>query len=133
MYSNEYKKGENEMKKNCKEIFIGTKLYEKIENDIRNYFNGELTDDDNILDERSVLTIAAFMLSNPMNNEKHLSEILESFSVVGEYEISFDYLGIVVGVSSMYQDELDECDDLTENDADYIIDMNGLRFYIFNI
>lgn len=85
------------------------------------------------MDERSVLTIAAFMLSNPMNNEKHLSEILESFSVVGEYEISFDYLGIVVGVSSMYQDELDECDDLTENDADYIIDMNGLRFYIFNI
>lgn len=133
MYSNEYKKGENEMKKNCKEIFIDTKLYEKIENDIRNYFNGELTDDDNILDERSVLTIAAFMLSNPMNNEKHLSEILESFSVVGEYEISFDYLGIVVGVSSMYQDELDECDDLTEDDADYIIDMNGLRFYIFNI
>jgi hypothetical protein len=62
MYSNEYKKGENEMKKNCKEIFIGTKLYEKIENDIRNYFNGELTDD-----------------------------------------------------------------------ADYIVDMNGLRFYIFNI
>ncbi|UWF79314.1 MAG: hypothetical protein [Bacteriophage sp.] len=133
MYSNEYKKGVNEMKKNCKEIFIGTKLYEKIENDIRNYFNGELTDDDNILDERSVLTIAAFMLSNPMNNEEHLSEILESFSVVGEYEISFEYLGIVVGVSSMYQDELDECDDLTENDADYIIDMNGLRFYIFNI
>ena len=133
MYSNEYKKGENEMKKNCKEIFIDTKLYEKIENDIRNYFNGELTDDDNILDERSVLTIAAFMLSNPMNNEKHLSEILESFSVVGEYEISFDYLGIVVGVSSMYQDELDECDNLTEDDADYIIDMNGLRFYIFNI
>lgn len=130
MYSNEYKKGVNEMKKNCKEIFIGTKLYEKIENDIRNYFNGELTDDDNILDERSVLTIAAFMLSNPMNNEEHLSEILESFSVVGEYEISFEYLGIVVGVSSMYQDELD---DLTENDADYIIDMNGLRFYIFNI
>mgnify|MGYP007076531807 FL=1 len=127
MYSNEYKKGVNEMKKNCKEIFIGTKLYEKIENDIRNYFNGELTDDDNILDERSVLTIAAFMLSNPMNNEEHLSEILESFSVVGEYEISFEYLGIVVGVSSMYQDELDECDDLTENDADYIIDMNGLR------
>lgn len=133
MYSNEYKKGVNEMKKNCKEIFIGTKLYEKIENDIRNYFNGELTDDDNILDERSVLTIAAFMLSNPMNNEEHLSEILESFSVVGEYEISFEYLGIVVGVSSMYQGELDECDDLTENDADYIIDMNGLRFYIFNI
>lgn len=133
MYSFEYKKGVNEMKKNCKEIFIGTKLYEKIENDIRNYFNGELTDDDNILDERSVLTIAAFMLSNPMNNEEHLSEILESFSVVGEYEISFEYLGIVVGVSSMYQDELDECDDLTENDADYIIDMNGLRFYIFNI
>jgi hypothetical protein len=133
MYSNEYKKGVNEMKKNCKEIFIGTKLYEKIKNDIRNYFNGELTDDDNILDERSVLTIAAFMLSNPMNNEEHLSEILESFSVVGEYEISFEYLGIVVGVSSMYQDELDECDDLTENDADYIIDMNGLRFYIFNI
>lgn len=133
MYSNEYKKGETEMKKNCKEIFIGTKLYEKIENDIRNYFNGELTDDDNILDERSVLTIAAFMLSNPMNNENHLSEILESFSVIGEYEISFDYLGIVVDVSSMYQDELDECDDLTEDDADYIIDMNGLRFYIFNI
>ena len=133
MYSNEYKKGVNEMKKNCKEIFIGTKLYEKIKNDIRNYFNGELTDDDNIFDERSVLTIAAFMLSNPMNNEEHLSEILESFSVVGEYEISFEYLGIVVGVSSMYQDELDECDDLTENDADYIIDMNGLRFYIFNI
>lgn len=133
MYSNEYKKGVNEMKKNCKEIFIGTKLYEKIKNDIRNYFNGELTDDDNILDERSVLTIAAFMLSNPMNNEEHLSEILESFSVVVEYEISFEYLGIVVGVSSMYQDELDECDDLTENDADYIIDMNGLRFYIFNI
>lgn len=133
MYSNEYKKGENEMKKNCKEIFISTKLYEKIENDIINYFNGELTDDDNLLDERSVLTIAAFMLSNPMNNEEHLSEILESFSVVGEYEISFEYLGIVVGVSSMYQDELDECDDLTENDADYIIDMNGLRFYIFNI
>lgn len=133
MYSNEYKKGVNEMKKNCKEIFIGTKLYEKIKNDIRNYFNGELTDDDNILDERSILTIAAFMLSNPMNNEEHLSEILESFSVVGEYEISFEYLGIVVGVSSMYQDELDECDDLTENDADYIIDMNGLRFYIFNI
>lgn len=127
------RKEKNEMKKNCKEIFIGTKLYEKIENDIRNYFNGELTDDDNILDERSVLTIAAFMLSNPMNNEKHLSEILESFSIVGEYEISFEYLGIVVGVSSMYQDELDECDDLTENDADYIIDMNGLRFYIFNI
>ena len=25
-----------------------------------------------------------------MNNEKHLSEILESFSVVGEYEISFE-------------------------------------------
>ena len=49
-----------------------------------------------------------------MNNEEHLSEILESFSVVGEYEISFEYLGIVVGVSSMYQDELDECDDLTE-------------------
>lgn len=133
MYSNEYKKGENKMKKNCKEIFISTKLYEKIENDIVNYFNGELTDDDNLLDERSVLTIAAFMLSNPMNNEEHLSEILESFSVVGEYEISFEYLGIVVGVSSMYQDELDECDDLTENDADYIIDMNGLRFYIFNI
>lgn len=133
MYSNEYKKGVNEMKKNCKEIFIGTKLYKKIKNDIRNYFNGELTDDDNILDERSVLTIAAFMLSNPMNNEEHLSEILESFSVVEEYEISFEYLGIVVGVSSMYQDELDECDDLTENDADYIIDMNGLRFYIFNI
>ena len=123
MYSNEYKKGVNEMKKNCKEIFIGTKLYEKIENDIRNYFNGELTDDDNILDERSVLTIAAFMLSNPMNNEEHLSEILESFSVVGEYEISFEYLGIVVGVSSMYQDELDECDDLTENDADYILSL----------
>lgn len=92
-----------------------------------------LTDDDNLLDERSVLTIAAFMLSNPMNNEKHLSEILESFSVVGEYEISFEYLGITVNVSSMYQDELDECDDLTEDDADYIIDMNGLRFYIFNI
>lgn len=118
---------------NGKEIFISTKLYEKIENDIINYFNGELTDDDNLLDERSVLTIAAFMLSNPMNNEKHLSEILESFSVVGEYEISFEYLGITVNVSSMYQDELDECDDLTEDDADYIIDMNGLRFYIFNI
>lgn len=133
MYSNEYKKGENKMKKNCKEIFISTKLYEKIENDIVNYFNGELTDDDNLLDERSVLTIAAFMLSNPMNNEKYLSEILESFSVVGEYEISFEYLGITVNVSSMYQDELDECDDLTEDDADYIIDMNGLRFFIFNI
>lgn len=133
MYSNEYKKGENEMKKNCKEIFISTKLYEKIENDIINYFNGELTDDDNLLDERSVLTIVAFMLSNPMNNEKHLSEILESFSVVGEYEISFEYLGVTVNVSSMYQDELDECDDLTEDDADYIIDMNSLRFYIFNI
>lgn len=133
MYSNEYKKGENKMKKNCKEIFISTKLYEKIENDIVNYFNGELTDDDNLLDERSVLTIAAFMLSNPMNNKKHLSEILESFSVVGEYEISFEYLGITVNVSSMYQDELDECDDLTEDDADYIIDMNGLRFFIFNI
>ena len=35
MYSNEYKKGENEMKKNCKEIFISTKLYEKIENENR--------------------------------------------------------------------------------------------------
>lgn len=62
-----------------------------------------------------------------------MSEILESFSVVGEYEISFEYLGITVNVSSMYQDELDECDDLTEDDADYIIDMNGLRFFIFNI
>lgn len=60
-------------------------------------------------------------------------EILESFSVVGEYEISFEYLGITVNVSSMYQDELDECDDLTEDNADYIIDMNGLRFFIFNI
>lgn len=93
---------------------------------------GDLEDDDEILDERAVLTIAAIVLNNPLHNEKHLSEILESFSIVGEYEISFVHLGIVMGFISMYKDEVEECENLTEEDADYIIDIDGIKFYIFN-
>lgn len=59
--------------------------------------------------------------------------ILESFSIVGEYEISFVHLGIVMGFISMYKDEVEECENLTEEDADYIIDIDGIKFYIFNI
>lgn len=103
-----------------------------IEQDIINYFNGDLEDDDEILDERAVLTIAAIVLNNPLHNEKHLAEILESFSIVGEYEISFVHLGIVMGFISMYKDEVEECENLTEEDADYIIDIDGIKFYIFN-
>lgn len=88
---------------------------------------------DGILDERAVLTIAAIVLNNPLHNEKHLAEILESFSIVGEYEISFVHLGIVMGFISMYKDEVEECENLTEEDADYIIDIDGIKFYIFNI
>lgn len=120
------------MKKNCKETFISSVLYKKIEQDIINYFNGDLEDDDEILDERAVLTIAAIVLNNPLHNEKHLTEILESFSIVGEYEISFVHLGIVMGFISMYKDEVEECENLTEEDADYIIDIDGIKFYIFN-
>lgn len=83
-------------------------------------------------DERAVLTIAAIVLNNPLHNEKHLAEILESFSIVGEYEISFVHLGIVMGFISMYKDEVEECENLTEEDADYIIDIDGIKFYIFN-
>lgn len=61
------------------------------------------------------------------------AEILESFSIVGEYEISFVHLGIVMGFISMYKDEVEECENLTEEDADYIIDIDGIKFYIFNI
>lgn len=82
--------------------------------------------------ERAVLTIAAIVLNNPLHNEKHLAEILESFSIVGEYEISFVHLGIVMGFISMYKDEVEECENLTEEDADYIIDIDGIKFYIFN-
>lgn len=121
------------MKKNCKETFISSVLYKKIEQDIINYFNGDLEDDDEILDERAVLTIAAIVLNNPLHNEKHLAEILESFSIVGEYEISFVHLGIVMGFISMYKDEVEECENLTEEDADYIIDIDGIKFHIFNI
>lgn len=131
MYSNEYKKGVI-YEKNCKETFISSVLYKKIEQDIINYFNGDLEDDDEILDERAVLTIAAIVLNNPLHNEKHLAEILESFSIVGEYEISFVHLGIVMGFISMYKDEVEECENLTEEDADYIIDIDGIKFYIFN-
>lgn len=115
-----------------KETFISSVLYKKIEQDIINYFNGDLEDDDEILDERAVLTIAAIVLNNPLHNEKHLTEILESFSIVGEYEISFVHLGIVMGFISMYKDEVEECENLTEEDADYIIDIDGIKFYIFN-
>ena len=65
-------------------VEISSVLYKKIEQDIINYFNGDLEDDDEILDERAVLTIAAIVLNNPLHNEKHLAEILESFSIVGE-------------------------------------------------
>lgn len=77
-------------------------------------------------------TNEAIVLNNPLHNEKHLAEILESFSIVGEYEISFVHLGIVMGFISMYKDEVEECENLTEEDADYIIDMDGMKFYIFN-
>lgn len=120
------------MKENCQETFISSVLYRKIEQDIINYFNGNLEDNDEILDERAVLTIAAIVLNNPLHNEKHLAEILESFSIVGEYEISFVHLGIIMGFISMYKDEVEECENLTEEDADYIIDMDGMKFYIFN-
>lgn len=123
---------EKSLKENCKETFISSVLYRKIEQDIINYFNGDLEDDDEILDERAVLTIAAIVLNNPLHNEKHLAEILESFSIVGENEISFVHLGIVMGFISMYKDEVEECENLTEEDADYIIDMDGMKFYIFN-
>ena len=118
--------------KSLKETFISSVLYRKIEQDIINYFNGNLEDNDEILDERAVLTIAAIVLNNPLHNEKHLAEILESFSIVGEYEISFVHLGIIMGFISMYKDEVEECENLTEEDADYIIDMDGMKFYIFN-
>lgn len=98
-----------------------------------NLLRGDLEDDDEILDERAVLTIAAIVLNNPLHNEKHLAEILESFSIVGEYEISFVHLGIVMGFISMYKDEVEECENLTEEDADYIIDIDGIKFHIFNI
>lgn len=98
------------------------------------YLNKEKhSNSDEILDERAVLTIAAIVLNNPLHNEKHLAEILESFSIVGEYEISFVHLGIVMGFISMYKDEVEECENLTEEDADYIIDIDGIKFYIFNI
>lgn len=126
-------KGINDVFNSKKETFISSVLYKKIEQDIINYFNGDLEDDDEILDERAVLTIAAIVLNNPLHNEKHLAEILESFSIVGEYEISFVHLGIVMGFISMYKDEVEECENLTEEDADYIIDIDGIKFYIFNI
>lgn len=33
---------------------------------------------------------------------------------------------------SLYKDEVEECENLTEEDADYIIDIDGIKFYIFN-
>lgn len=129
------------MKENCKEIFVNSVLCKKIEQDIIDYFVNvrHYTDDDmaaiedEILSQRSVLTIATIAFNNPLFNEKHLAEILDSFETIGDYNFTFDYLNIARGFCALYEDEVEECDSLTKEDANYILDKDGLKLYLFEL
>lgn len=102
--------------------WINKSLYDKIHKDITDYLDGDL-------EERYVLAIAAIILDNPMHNERHLHEILDSFLIIDEHTITLSYLGLHLTFYVFYKHE----DDFPTNiPFDYAITIGDKELYVFN-